>query len=145
MTGSAHGLSGSAQYERALKMVLALTATYLAVETVGGLLTHSLALLADAAHMLTDVGGLAFGLMAIRIGRRPATPTHTYGFYRAEILAAIVNGITLLGISGYILFEAWQRFRNPQAIASGGMLLVSVVGLGVNIAGASLLARIIHE
>lgn len=141
MTTRPIALSGSAQYEHALKVVLTLTSLYMAVETIGGLLTHSLALLADAAHMLTDIGGLGLGLMAIRIGRRPATPRHTYGYYRAEILAAVANGVVLLAISGFILWEAWGRFLHPPAVAGTGMLLVAVVGLGVNIVGARLLRR----
>jgi cobalt-zinc-cadmium efflux system protein len=112
---------------------------------VGGLLTHSLALLADAGHMLTDVAGLGLALMAIQFAERPATPERTYGFYRVEILAALTNSIVLIGISVYILYEAYQRFRNPPEVQSGTMLAVAAVGLAVNIAGIYLLRAASEE
>lgn len=135
----AHDHSAGSKNKGRLKIVLALTTVYLIAEIVGGLLTHSLALLADAGHMVTDVGGLALALLAIRFGERPATPERTYGFYRVEILAALANAVVLVGISGYILFEAYQRFRNPPEVASQAMLVVAVLGLGVNIAGVFIL------
>ena len=112
---------------------------YLVVEVIGGFITGSLALLADAGHMLTDVAGLGLALMAIRFGARPATPARTFGYYRAEILAALTNAVVLIGISLYILYEAYQRFRTPPAVASGGMLAVASVGLVVNLASMRLL------
>ena len=124
-----------------LKIVLALTALYLVAEVVGGLLTGSLALLADAGHMFTDVGGLALALMAIRFGERPATPARTYGYHRAEILAALANAVVLIIVSLYILYEAWQRFRNPREVASATMLGIASVGLIVNLIGVFLLRR----
>ena len=135
----AHGGSAAAQNQSRLLIVLGLTTTYLVIEVVGGLLTNSLALLADAGHMLTDVLGLAMALFAIRFAQKPATPAKTYGFYRAEILAAVANGILLFGVAFYILYEAYQRFREPPAIESLPMLLVAVGGLIVNIIGAWLL------
>lgn len=122
-----------------LKAALILTSIFLVVEIVGGLLTGSLALLADAAHMGTDVGGLALALFAIWIGQKPASATKTYGYYRAEILAALANAVALFGVAFYILFEAYQRLRAPIEIASLPMLGVAAVGLSVNLASLLLL------
>lgn len=131
--------SAGANARGRLKMTLAITATYMVAEIVGGLWTGSLALLADAAHMGTDVGGLSLALFAIWIGQRPVSAEKTFGYYRAEILAALANGAALFGIAFYILFEAYQRFRAPVEIASGGMLVVAVIGLTVNVVGIFLL------
>lgn len=136
-----HGHSRGEQNSKRLRIVLALTTLYLFAEVVGGLLTGSLALLADAGHMLTDAGGLALALFAIRLSEKPATPERTYGYYRAEILAALTNAIVLVGISIYILYEAYQRFKNPPQVASAPMLWVALVGLGVNFAGLLLLRK----
>lgn len=125
--------------KRRLQIVVGFTTCYLVAEVVGGLLTKSLALLADAGHMLTDVGGLALALLAIRFAERPATPDRTYGYYRTEILAALANAVVLIVISLYILYEAYQRFRNPPAVASGAMLVVAAIGLAVNLAGVFIL------
>ena len=131
--------SAGANARGRLKITLALTATYMLAEIVGGLWTGSLALLADAAHMGTDVGGLALALFAIWIGQRPVSAEKTFGYYRAEILAALTNGVVLFGVAFYILYEAYQRFRAPVAIESGGMLAVAAVGLAVNLVGIFLL------
>ena len=131
--------SPASKNKKRLAIVLALTTTYLVAEVVGGLLTQSLALLADAGHMLTDVAGVALALVAIRFAERPATPERTYGFYRIEILAALTNAVVLIGISFYILYEAYQRFRNPPEVQSGAMLAVAAIGLVVNIFGIYLL------
>jgi len=112
----------------------------MAAEVVGGLLTGSLALLADAAHMLTDAGGLALALIAIRFAERPATPQKTFGYVRAEVLSATLNAVVLLLLTVYILFEAYERFRNPPQIIGGPMLAVAVVGLVVNLISMKLLA-----
>ncbi len=122
-----------------LAVVLGLTTVYLIAEVVGGLLTGSLALLADAGHMMTDVAGLGLALLAIWFGGRPATPEQTYGYYRAEILAALANAVVLFGISFYILYEAYLRFLDPPKVASGWMLLVASIGLAVNLAGMAVL------
>ena len=122
-----------------LKIVFGLTSVYLVAEVIGGLVTGSLALIADAGHMLTDVAGLGFALLAIRFAEKPASPERTYGYYRAEILAALANAVILIGISFYILFEAYRRFRDPPEIASGAMLVVGAIGLAVNIVGALIL------
>jgi len=143
--GHAHNHSAAGKNKKRLAIVLALTTAYLVAEVIGGLLTHSLALLADAGHMLTDVAGLAFALLAIRFAERPATPERTYGYYRIEILAALVNAVVLIGISLYILHEAYERFRNPPEVQSGGMLAVALVGLVVNIVGIHLLKSASEE
>ncbi len=125
--------------QRQLTIVFGVTSLYLVVEVIGGLATGSLALLADAAHMLTDVGGLGLALFAIRFAERPATPERTYGYYRVEILSAMANALVLLGISAYILYEAYQRFLNPPVVESLGMLGVAAIGLVVNLIGITLL------
>lgn len=137
--GHGHSHTPAGQNKRRLAIVLGLTTAYLIAEVVGGWLTHSLALLADAGHMLTDVAGLGLALLAIQFAERPATPERTYGFYRVEILAALTNAVVLIGISVYILYEAYQRFRNPQEIHSGAMLAVAAAGLIVNLVGLYLL------
>lgn len=137
--GHGHTHTAAGRNKKRLAIVLALTAAYMVAEVIGGLLTGSLALLADAGHMLTDVAGLALALMAIKFAERPATPERTYGFYRVEILAALANAVVLIGISLYILYEAYQRFRNPPEIQSGTMLVVASIGLIVNLIGIYLL------
>ena len=139
--GHAHG-SGTAagQHKKRLLGALGLTVAFMGVEVVGGLVTGSLALLADAAHMLTDAGGLALALIAIRFAERPATPQKTYGYVRLEILAALVNAVVLLLLTIFILYEAVDRFLNPPPILAGPMLAVAVVGLAVNLASMKLLA-----
>lgn len=134
-----HTGSSAAKSKRRLIIVLGLTSTYLFAEVIGGVLTGSLALLADAGHMFTDVLGLSMALAAIQFAQRPATPAKTYGFYRTEILAALVNAVVLFGISAYILYEAWRRFQNPPEIASLPMLAVASGGLVVNLIGIKLL------
>lgn len=124
--------SAAGRNEKRLAVVFGITAFYLAVEVAGGLLTNSLALLADAGHMLTDVAGTGLALLAIRFARRPASAERTYGYYRAEILAALANAVVLIGVSLYVLYEAYRRFREPPEVHSGEMILVAVVGLGVN-------------
>lgn len=124
---------------RRLSLVLGLTSLFLFAEVVGGLLTRSLALLADAGHMLTDVGGLAMALIAMKVAERPPTPERTYGYHRVEILAAVVNAVVLIVISAYILYEAYERFRDPPPVASGMMLVIAVFGLVVNLIGIGLL------
>jgi Co/Zn/Cd efflux system component len=121
---------------RPLTIVLLLTSGYLTAEVIAGWLTHSLALLADAGHMLTDVAGLGLALTAMTFAARPATPDRTYGYYRFEILASVVNAVVLLLISFLILYEAYQRFRHPPEIASGPVLAVAVIGLIINLIGA---------
>lgn len=137
--------SAAGQNKGRLRLVFGLTATYLVAEVVGGIVTGSLALLADAGHMLTDVGGLGLALMAIGYAERPATPSRTYGYYRAEILAALANAVILIVISFYILFEAYRRFKSPPEVQSGLMLIVGSLGLVINIIGAVILRRSAQE
>ena len=134
-----HIQSAAGKNKKQLKIVLVLTASYLVAEVVGGILTQSLALLADAGHMLTDVGGVALALAAIKFSERKATPERTYGYYRLEILAALTNAVLLIGVSIYILYEAYERFKSPPEVQSGPMLLVALIGLAVNLVGVFLL------
>lgn len=134
-------LSAGAQHRRALKLTFGLTFTYFIVEVVGGLLTNSLALLADAAHMLTDVGGLALALFATWISQHPASAAKTYGYYRVEILAALANALILFGVSFYILYEAYRRYQEPPQVNSLPMMIVAAVGLAVNLVGIYNLRR----
>jgi cobalt-zinc-cadmium efflux system protein len=125
----------SENQERRLFVTLILTAMILVVEVVGGLLTGSLALLSDAGHVLTDVGGLALALLALRLARRPTTAEKTFGYYRAEILAALVNAVVLFLVSFFILYEAYRRFMEPPEIQGLPMLAIAFVGLGANLYG----------
>jgi cobalt-zinc-cadmium efflux system protein len=118
-----------------LGVVLVVTTLYLGVEVAGGIITGSLALLADAGHMLTDVAGLALALFAMKFAERPATPERTYGFYRVEILAALANAAVLLVVSLFVLYEAVRRFLQPPEVAAGPMLIVTAVGIVVNVVG----------
>ena len=136
---------GRGEVSGRLKWVLGLTATFMVAELVGGLLSNSLALLADAGHMLTDVAALGLSVFAISLARRPPSRKRTYGYVRFEILAALVNGAALLGISGLILWEAWERLRQPAAIDGTIMLTVAGAGLLVNIVGATLLHSHAHD
>lgn len=115
-----------------LMAVLGLTAAFMVVEAVGGWISGSLALLADAGHMLADVGALSLALLTARIGLRPADDRNTYGYRRWEILGALVNGAALFAIAGWVLVEAFQRFSNPPLVRSGLMLAVASGGLLVN-------------
>jgi cobalt-zinc-cadmium efflux system protein len=124
---------------RSLRIALVLTAALLILEVVGGVLSNSIALLADAGHMLTDVAALALALFVAWFSKQPETPTKTFGYLRWEILAAFVNGATLLLISAWILWTAIVRLRAPEAVASGLMLSVAVAGLAVNLLAARVL------
>ncbi len=106
-----------------------ITLTSLSIEVVGGIVTNSLALLADAGHLFTDVAGIGLALFAIRIAARPADEERTFGMYRVEILAAVVNAILLFAVAAFVLFEAWRRFVNPPEVDGGLMLLVAMAGL----------------
>lgn len=137
--GSGHDHAAGTKNEGRLIAALSLTAIFLIVEVVAGLLTQSLALLSDAAHMFTDVAGLAIALVAVRIGNRPADQHRTFGYYRFEILAAAFNAVLLFLVAGYILFEAYERFREPPSIQCVPMLAVAVLGLMVNFISMRLL------
>lgn len=131
-----HVQSAAAANRGRLLAVFGLTLAIFAVEAIGGFAANSLALLADAGHMLTDVAGIGLALLAIWIGSRPANAERTFGYQRLEILAAIVNALLLFGVGGFILFEAIRRLAEPPAVASGLMIAVALVGLAGN--GASL-------
>lgn len=126
---------------RALVLVLALTGTYMVVEIIGGLLTGSLALLADAAHMASDNLAIALALFAFWLSAKPSTPNRSFGYKRVEILAALANGIAIVLVSFWIFFEAAGRFADPPEILGGWMMAVAATGLFVNVAGAVILAR----
>ncbi len=126
-------------HSKRLWMALGLTSTFLIVEVIGGLITKSLALLSDAAHMFTDTTALAIALAAIQIARRPADRKRTFGYHRFEILAAAFNALLLFAVAFYILYEAWVRFQNPPEIQSTGMLVIAAFGLLINIIAMYLL------
>jgi cobalt-zinc-cadmium efflux system protein len=122
-----------------LSITLVLVVAYMVAEVVGGILTNSLALLADAGHMLSDAAALGLSLFAMWMAQRPPTVQRTYGYYRAEILAALANGAALVAIAFYIFIEAYQRFRDPPAVLGGTMMAIATGGLTVNIAGLAVL------
>src|SRR5918995_3027124 len=126
---------------RALVVVLVLTASFTVVEIIGGILTGSLALLADAGHMLSDNLSLAVALFAAWLAGRPATPAKSFGYRRAEILAALANGVTLVAISVWVFMEAYERLLEPAEVLGTPMLIVATLGLLVNAAGATILYR----
>lgn len=127
--------------QRALALALGITASIFIAEAVGGILTNSLALLADAGHMASDVAALGLSMFAIWMAMRPATVTRTYGFHRVEILAALANGIGLVVLALYIFWEAAHRFGDPPDVRSLPMLIVAAVGLGGNMASGAILYR----
>lgn len=137
--GHAHEISASGKNKKPLMIVFCLTFFYLIVEVIGGFWTGSLALLADAGHMLTDVAGVGLALLAIWFAEKPASPEKTYGYYRVEILAALTNAVVLIFISLYILYEAYERFKNPPEVQSAGMLAVASIGLVINVVGVFIL------
>ncbi|MDF3040978.1 MAG: cation diffusion facilitator family transporter [Thermomicrobiales bacterium] len=126
---------------RPLVIAMAITATFFVVEVVGAFLSNSLALLADAAHMLTDVAALGLALFAMWLASRPTSPERTFGYLRAEILAALVNAVALIVMALYIFWEAWQRLQEPPEVQSGTLLVVAVAGLLANLAAAWVLSR----
>jgi len=131
--------TGGARHKPRLRAALGLTGGFLLVEAAVGLWTGSLALLADAAHMLVDTGGLALSLLAVWFAERPATPAKTYGYYRAEILAALVNGVVLCVLALGILATAWERVWAPPPVPGLPVLVVALLGLGVNLLGMAIL------
>ncbi|PYV45338.1 MAG: cation transporter [Acidobacteria bacterium] len=131
---------GSTQ-QSALKIALGLTSLFTIVEFLGGWFTNSLALMADAGHMLTDVAALGLSIFALWFSSRPATAAKTYGFFRVEILAALANGTTLVVISAIIFYESYYRMKDPPEIKSGIMLSIAALGLVINLACAYFLHR----
>lgn len=136
--GHDHGIA-EMKHEKPLWWAFGLTAVFLVAEIVGGLVTNSLALLSDAAHMGTDVLALGIALFAVRMSRRPADAKRSYGYARMEALGALVNGGMLFVVAGYILWEAVARFSHPPEVASTGMLVVAILGLVVNVIAMRLL------
>ena len=136
--GHDHG-GGEIKHEKPLWIALGLTSVFLVAEVIGGLITNSLALLSDAAHMGTDVLALAISLFAVRLSRRPADAKRTYGYARMEAIGAMINGGLLFVVAGYILWEAVGRFSQPPEVASTGMLVVATLGLVVNLISMRLL------
>lgn len=139
--GHVHGhVAGGEGNRKRLSIVLALVLIYMVAEVVGGLLTHSLALLADAGHMLSDAAALSLALFAIWFGSRPSSPQHTFGYRRTEILAALINGATLVAVAVFILVEAVQRLRQPPEVEGGLMTAVAAGGLVINLIGLRILS-----
>jgi cobalt-zinc-cadmium efflux system protein len=138
--GQDHDHSHNAN-KKTLTISLIIITAYMAIEVIGGLITNSLALLADAGHMLSDAISLFIALMAFTFSSKVADYGKTYGYKRFEILAAVINGATLILISVYIIYEAIERFQNPPEIASGGMLIIASIGLLVNILVAWIMMR----
>ncbi|MEW1902499.1 cation diffusion facilitator family transporter [Streptomyces sp. NPDC086147] len=134
------GTAGAA-YRNRLRIALGITLSVMVVEIVGGVVADSLALIADAAHMATDAVGLAMALLAIHFANRPPSGNRTFGYARAEILAALANCLLLLGVGGYVLFEAIQRFLEPAETKGGLAIAFAVVGLVANVISLTLLMR----
>lgn len=141
-----HGHGGHSHHHhggnaKGLSIALLITASILLLEFFGGILTNSLALLSDSGHMLSDTASMVLSLAAMRFAAKPASPEKTYGFYRFEILAALVNGAALFVIAGVIVWQAYQRFIDPPAVASGSMMLIASIGLLANLLSAWVLMR----
>jgi cobalt-zinc-cadmium efflux system protein len=134
-----------ARNRRVLAAVLGLTVAFTIVEIVGGLLTDSLALLADAAHMLSDNLALSLALVALWLAGRPSTPQRSFGYQRAEILAALANGVILVLLAIWIFVEAWGRLMDPPQVLAGWVAVIAVAGLVVNVAAAGILTRGGHD
>jgi cobalt-zinc-cadmium efflux system protein len=132
-------MTAAHSHRQRLGAVFVLTVGVLILELVGSVVTNSLALLADAGHVFTDVVGIGLALGAIRFAARPADRDRTFGYLRLEILAAVINAALLLGIAAYILVEAWRRFQAPPEIASGPMLVIALIGGAANGIGVWLL------
>ncbi|WP_394428923.1 cation diffusion facilitator family transporter [Streptomyces sp. SGAir0957] len=142
--GHSHGPTtgtAAAAHKGRLRIALSITLTVMVVEIVGGVLADSLALIADAAHMATDALGLAMALLAIHFAGRPASEQRTFGYARAEILAALANCLLLLGVGGYVLYEAIQRFMEPAQTAGGLTIVYGLIGLVANMISLSLLVK----
>jgi len=139
--GHSHTPVVTTDNERKLLVAFAITFTFMVVEAIGGVVSGSLALLADAGHMLTDASALALAYAAFRFGRRAADDRRTFGYLRFEVIAGLINALTLFAIVGWIGFEAVQRFRDPQQVLAGPMLVVAAIGLLVNILVLRMLTR----
>nr|WP_246608831.1 cation diffusion facilitator family transporter [Paenibacillus agaridevorans] len=127
--------------KQALKLSFIIIATYMFIEAIGGFMTNSLALISDAGHMLSDAAALGLSFLAITFGERKANELKTFGYKRFEVLAAFINGITLMLISLYIFWEAYRRFSQPPEVMSSGMLIIAGIGMLVNIVAAFILMK----
>jgi cobalt-zinc-cadmium efflux system protein len=136
-----HGHHHHSSNKKALFWAFIIIASFMVVELIGGLLTNSLALLSDAGHMLSDAAALGLSLFALKLGEKTATSSKTFGYKRFEIIAAMINGATLILISVYIFYEAYHRILQPPEVQSLGMLAVAFIGLLVNILAAWMLMR----
>jgi cobalt-zinc-cadmium efflux system protein len=139
--GAGHSHDHGSASRRALGVALAITASFTAVEVVGGVLTGSLSVLADAVHMLSDNVSLALALLASWLAARPATPERTFGLKRAEVLAALANGVLLVALAIWIFVEAAMRLSDPPDVLAGWMLVIAAVGVCVNLAAGAALWR----
>ncbi len=137
--------ASAASNQARLGVALGLAAAYMVAEVIGGLWTGSLALLADAGHMLSDVVALSLSVLAIRLAQRPANSQQTYGHHRTEILAALAHGLLLVGVAVYIVTEAAERIQSPQPILGGPMLVIASGGLAVNLIGLWVLSEGRHD
>jgi cobalt-zinc-cadmium efflux system protein len=137
--------SGNKDGKKRLVLAISITGCWFLIELIGGIYANSLALMADAAHMLTDLAALGLSLFALTISSRPATQEKTYGYLRAEILAALANGIFLILIAAYIFYESYQRFLTRPEVKSLPMFVVAVTGLLANLATAQLLYHSRHD
>lgn len=138
----AHGaVSASGRYKRPLLLALGLTSVFMVVEVVVGFAVGSLALVSDAGHMLTDVAGIGMALAAIQVAQTKRSASATYGLYRLEVLAALVNTLLLFAVAAYVLFEAWRRFQEPVDVPGVWLLAVASIGLAVNVVAFALLRR----
>ena len=134
-------ISAAGRHKRPLVIALVLTAAYTVVEVGVGFGVGSLALVSDAGHMLTDVAGLGMALAAIQVAQSHRSPSATFGLYRLEVLAALVNTVLLFGIAAYVFVEAWRRFHDPSDVPGGWLIVVATVGLAVNVASFLLLRK----
>jgi cobalt-zinc-cadmium efflux system protein len=139
--GLGHDHSRASGRSRALALALAITASFTVVEVVGGVLTGSLAVLADAVHMLSDNVALALALVALWLAAKPTTPERTYGYKRAEVLAALANGVALVALAIWIFVEAIRRLESPEDVLGGWMLVIALVGIAVNLSAGAILYR----
>lgn len=137
----AHGTAHHLENRRALALALAITSVYLVVEAAGGFFTNSLSLLADAAHMFSDVAALSLALFAVWMSSRPSTPRKTFGYYRIEVLVAALNAVILVAVMGYIFWEAYRRLESLPEVHSVPMMAIAAFGLLANVASAVVLLR----
>lgn len=135
----------SANGSRGLKIALIIVGAIMVAEIAGGILSNSLALLGDAGHMLVDTLALSLSLIALNIAKKPATTTRTYGFHRAEIIAALANGVALVVVAIYIFYQAYQRFLEPPTVRTTIMMVVAVIGLAANLVAMRLLHQARHQ